>query len=374
MKKIRMVVADNNKDYLESFAGFMRSSNESSRFIMTYFSDIDRLNTYIQRGDIIDILLISPDLYDEELPLSGDVTTIFLEDDVIEESNKVYSVYRYQRLDQILSDILSVYYEKNKIAGEMLARSKETQIFAVFSPSGGSGKTTIAVNLCKQLALNDLKVFYLNSETFNTSRLYFSSQDDDYSLKILYYVKSKTEQLLSKIEQLKKHDPDVGVDYFDLETNAEEMLELTEKEIHHLLNGLVQTGAYDYIIVDLDSSIHTRNIAMLKESDWIVWPMGNNPQSIYQSESFFEEEENVFGKKNIIKDKLLVLLNKHTGHNAFDLSEAGFPIDGNLPFINEWTQQTSGKEVMENEMFNNELQKIIRNKILVLEGEQLSHG
>ncbi|HLR03159.1 MAG TPA: AAA family ATPase [Virgibacillus sp.] len=374
MKKIRMVVADNNKDYLESFAGFMRSSNESSRFIMTYFSDIDRLNTYIQRGDIIDILLISPDLYDEELPLSGDVTTIFLEDDVIEESNKAYSVYRYQRLDQILSDILSVYYEKNKIAGEMLARSKETQIFAVFSPSGGSGKTTIAVNLCKQLALNDLKVFYLNSETFNTSRLYFSSQDDDYSLKILYYVKSKTEQLLSKIEQLKKHDPDVGVDYFDLETNAEEMLELTEKEIHHLLNGLVQTGAYDYIIVDLDSSIHTRNIAMLKESDWIVWPMGNNPQSIYQSESFFEEEENVFGKKNIIKDKLLVLLNKHTGHNAFDLSEAGFPIDGNLPFINEWTQQTSGKEVMENEMFNNELQKIIRNKILVLEGEQLSHG
>lgn len=374
MKKIRMVVADNNKDYLESFAGFMRSSNESSRFIMTYFSDIDRLNTYIQRGDIIDILLISPDLYDEELPLSGDVTTIFLEDDVIEESNKAYSVYRYQRLDQILSDILSVYYEKNKIAGEMLARSKETQIFAVFSPSGGSGKTTIAVNLCKQLALNDLKVFYLNSETFNTSRLYFSSQDDDYSLKILYYAKSKTEQLLSKIEQLKKHDPDVGVDYFDLETNAEEMLELTEKEIHHLLNGLVQTGAYDYIIVDLDSSIHTRNIAMLKESDWIVWPMGNNPQSIYQSESFFEEEENVFGKKNIIKDKLLVLLNKHTGHNAFDLSEAGFPIDGNLPFINEWTQQTSGKEVMENEMFNNELQKIIRNKILVLEGEQLSHG
>lgn len=374
MKKIRMVVADNNKDYLESFAGFMRSSNESSRFIMTYFSDIDRLNTYIQRGDIIDILLISSDLYDEELPLSGDVTTIFLEDDVIEESNKAYSVYRYQRLDQILSDILSVYYEKNKIAGEMLARSKETQIFAVFSPSGGSGKTTIAVNLCKQLALNDLKVFYLNSETFNTSRLYFSSQDDDYSLKILYYVKSKTEQLLSKIEQLKKHDPDVGVDYFDLETNAEEMLELTEKEIHHLLNGLVQTGAYDYIIVDLDSSIHTRNIAMLKESDWIVWPMGNNPQSIYQSESFFEEEENVFGKKNIIKDKLLVLLNKHTGHNAFDLSEAGFPIDGNLPFINEWTQQTSGKEVMENEMFNNELQKIIRNKILVLEGEQLSHG
>src|SRR5699024_5917961 len=364
MKKIRMVVADNNKDYLESFAGFMRSSNESSRFIMTYFSDIDRLNTYIQRGDIIDILLISPDLYDEELPLSGDVTTIFLEDDVIEESNKVYSVYRYQRLDQILSDILSVYYEKNKIAGEMLARSKETQVFAVCSPSGCSGKTTIAVNLCKQLALNDLKVFYLNSETFNTSRLYFSSQDDDYSLKILYYVKSKTEQLLSKIEQLKKHDPDVGVDYFDLETNAEEMLELTEKEIHHLLNGLVQTGAYDYIIVDLDSSIHTRNIAMLKESDWIVWPMGNNPQSIYQSESFFEEEENVFGKKNIIKDKLLVLLNKHTGHNAFDLSEAGFPVDGNLPFINEWTQQTSGKEVMENEMFNNELQKIIRNKIL----------
>src|SRR5699024_12220087 len=114
----------------------------------------------------------------------------------------------------------------------MLARSKETQVFAVCSPSGCSGKTTIAVNLCKQLALNDLKVFYLNSETFNTSRLYFSSQDDDYSLKILYYVKSKTEQLLSKIEQLKKHEPDVGVDYFDLETKGRRIVVFEEKEIH----------------------------------------------------------------------------------------------------------------------------------------------
>src|SRR5699024_705099 len=195
MKKIRMVVADNNKDYLESFAGFMRSSNESSRFIMTYFSDIDRLNTYIQRGDIIDILLISPDLYDEELPLSGDVTTIFLEDDVIEESNKAYSVYRYQRLDQILSDILSVYYENN--------------IIAVFLTSDSSDIITIDLSLCKHIGFSDLKVFYLNSETSNISCLYFCSQAYYNSLKILYYLQSNPGHFLSITDHLKKHPPDL---------------------------------------------------------------------------------------------------------------------------------------------------------------------
>lgn len=369
MKKIRMVVADSNKDYLNAFAEFMRSSSENSRFVMTYFSNTDSLETYIQKGEIIDILLISPDLYASKLSLSKNVTTIFLEDDVIlHDDDSESAVYRYQRMDQMLSNLLSIYYEKNEDAGRILARSKQTQILSVYAPSGGSGKTTVALNLCKQLALDDLSIFYLNLETFNTSHLYLSAQDADPSLKILYYVKEQSEQLMAKIESLKKHDPYLNVDYFDLETNAEEMLELNEKEITSLLNGIVQTGAYDYIVVDLDSSLHSRNVAALKEADWVVWTMASNPQNIYQSEALFEEEENLFGKQNLLRDKLLVLLNKYTGNQNVDLSEAGFPLDGHLPYVAEWSELTTGQEIMENEWFNSALQAFINDKVLVLEG------
>ncbi|MFP3489035.1 hypothetical protein R0K20_15640, partial [Staphylococcus sp. SIMBA_130] len=109
-------------------------------------------------------------------------------------------VFRYQRLNQLISSILAIYYERNQSAGKLLARSKKTKVITVYSPIGGCGKTAIATNLSKQLALNHAKVFYLNLELLNTTRLYFTSAEDNPSLQIFYYVKAESPQLLSKIE------------------------------------------------------------------------------------------------------------------------------------------------------------------------------
>ncbi len=62
----------------------------------------------------------------------------------------------------------------------------------------------------------DYKVFYLNLELLNTTSLYFLSQEDNPSLQIFYYLKAKPNQLLAKMEKLKKNDPTSRVDYFDL--------------------------------------------------------------------------------------------------------------------------------------------------------------
>ncbi|QGS68934.1 AAA family ATPase [Oceanobacillus sp. 143] len=80
--------------------------------------------------------------------------------------------------------MLAIYYDRNQTAGKYLARSKQTKVLSVYSPVGGAGKTTIAVNLSKQLALNNAKVFYLNLELINTTSLYFSSSEDNPSLQI----------------------------------------------------------------------------------------------------------------------------------------------------------------------------------------------
>jgi cellulose biosynthesis protein BcsQ len=365
MKKIRIVIADLDKSYIESMSSYLRSSDQSDRFITAYFTGKTTFTKFLNQTETIDILLISPDFYDESIHIPEDTALILLEDNVIQsKANPHSSVYRYQRLDKLFSSVLSIYYEHNQQAGKYLARSKKTQVLTVYSPVGGVGKTTIAVNLSKQLALHDMKVFYLNLELLNSTHLYFQSEEDNPSLQILYYVKSNSSQLLSKVEALKKTDPFASVDYFDLATNAEELLEMTPTDVRVLINAIIETGAYDYVVVDLDSSIHKRNVTAIEECDQLIWPILNNEQSLFKTKAFLEEEEKLFEKENVIKDKLIILMNQFFQKMEHVPVDYEWSIDGHLPFIPAWMGVAEERDVLDNESFNQELQSIIQKRIL----------
>lgn len=376
MKKIRIVVADHEKSYIESFSAYLRNSEEANRFIPTYFTSWNVLREFLDSNGIMDILLISPKLYDDSLKIPEGTTLIFLEDEDMdhEVDSSRQSVYRYQRLDNLLSNLLSIYYENNQQASKLLARSKKTKVLTVYSPVGGSGKTTLAVNLSKQLALNHLKVFYLNLELLNSTSLYFISEEDSPSLQIFYYVKSESEQLLSKIEALRKYDPHASVYYFDVSTSAVELLELTSANVKRLIDVIIESGAYDYIIVDLDSSIHERNIAAIQECNQLIWPVGNDEQSFFKTKAFFDEEEELFGKENIIKDKVLLVMNKFNGHAANFAAEYELSVDAYFPFIESWVHGVGEKTILENDAYNQDLQSFIQEKILHSERDAMNIG
>lgn len=147
MKKLRVVILDDNKDYLESLSAFMRTSEETNQFIVTCFTEATNLHTYIHQGQQIDILLISTSLVTENLQVNPGTTIMTLEDDEVKGKNGLNAIYRYQRLNQLISSMLAIYYEHNEVAGKLLSRSKQTRVIASYSTSGGAGKTTVAVNL-----------------------------------------------------------------------------------------------------------------------------------------------------------------------------------------------------------------------------------
>src|SRR5690625_156416 len=82
VKRIRMVIADSNVDYLESFSSFMRHASEGDRFIISYFSETAKLQSFIEQNDSIDILLTTRELFNNSIPITGDATIIYLDDDV----------------------------------------------------------------------------------------------------------------------------------------------------------------------------------------------------------------------------------------------------------------------------------------------------
>lgn len=377
MKKLRIVIADQEKTYIESLSTYLRVSDDASRFIPSFFTSKAALKEFLSTNDLVDILLISPAYYDESLHISSETSLIFLEDSEIKQNDAEsdrQAVYRYQRLNQLIANILAIYYERNQQAGKLLARSKQTEVITVYSPVGGSGKSTIAANLSKQLALNNLKVFYLNLELLNTTSLFFQSEEDHPSLQIYYYVKSESPQLLSKIEALKKYDAHSNVSYFDISISADELLEFNEGDVARLINGIVETGTYDFVVVDLDSSLHERSIAALKECDRIVWPISNDEQSLLKTASILAEEERVFGKDKILKDKLILIMNKHYGEIAHNENEYGLSIDGYLPLIESWLIKQPRGAILNNDLYNQEMLSLVHERIVDLNREVVVNG
>ncbi len=74
-------------------------------------------------------------------------------------------VYKYQCVDQILSEILETYFEKTKENVMKSVQKESVKIMAVYSPVHRAGKTSFAVTFGKELA-KFKKVLYLNMEEY----------------------------------------------------------------------------------------------------------------------------------------------------------------------------------------------------------------
>ena len=74
-------------------------------------------------------------------------------------------VYKYQCVDQILSEILETYFERTKENMMRSVKKESVKMLAVYSPIHRAGKTSFAVAFGKELA-RCKKVLYLNLEEY----------------------------------------------------------------------------------------------------------------------------------------------------------------------------------------------------------------
>lgn len=356
IKKIRLVLANADVAYNESISNYIHSSSDATKFDIKLCSNKDSLEQYLANEARIDILLASADILPQDLFEDQERLTMLLEDDQIsDEQTARPAVFKYQPLNQLVSEILSTYYEHYGKVQSFLDRNGGARVISVYSPVGGSGKTTAAVNLSKEIALQDYKVFYLNLELLNSTPLFFTSPEDHPSSQILYFVKANQEQLVAKIESLKKYHPYSKVDYFDLAVSAEEMLALTERETEIFISGLIDTGSYDFIIIDLDSSVQDRVKASLKKSDQIVWLLNHDLQSFHKTYHMLNTADSIFGENVGIGDKSILFLNHYTGHLPDELRRFDLPIKGYLPYMPEWKNMHSGQQMMSSSSFAEQL-------------------
>lgn len=328
MGKLRMIIADSDADYLKSFERFL-IVNYPHRFELFSFSSYISLADFLNGVANIDLLIVADQLYQNSMMLESIPLILILSEDCSEdnsESNsgsnsginpkthskthsetnpKAFSdcalsqedeakttarkpgnIRKYQHMDRFVGEIMRLYAANSQKGLTIRATQGNTRIISILSPSGGSGKSTIAAGSSSLCAGRGSRTFYLNLENIPSTDLFFHGDSIQSFSNVIFHLKGKEGNLSLRLEGAKSIDAGSNVHYFRPPENIQELNELCCSDINRLLNELKSSGIYDVIFIDTSCGLGKVNTAIIEHSDLIMLVMDINQTSLLKLKEF----------------------------------------------------------------------------------------
>lgn len=365
LNPVRLVLAVLDELYMEPFLQYVHGSEFERRLIITGFSQQDAFVKYMKdSGELVDVLLAEPEFLDHlEATKWGRLTAIALCER--EESVSGLSLPKYQPLHQLLSAVLSI---AQGDLGKKEGSEGKADVIGVHSVVGGLGKTTVALNIARQLAVEGAKVFYLNLETVS-NRLLFEGQNAYEGqpgglARLLYDLKAAAEeQHLPKlpISAYASRHPLLQGDTFAPLDNLNEMLELQRQEAVDLIEFIAASGLYDAVIVDSDSYPNGRTEAVLECADKLVWLVTDDENVMRKTGLWFHHLEHSHpALYSDIMKKSLLTVNRYVGEMTTSLPVSGMMIEVMLSYISAWKNGFRQASALYSPLYQRDVQQLCR--------------
>ncbi|MCX7710838.1 MAG: AAA family ATPase [Clostridia bacterium] len=348
MSRLSLVVGDTDEAFLESVVEYF-ISNHSKRFQVSSFTRQPNLVRYLNEcSRKVDVLLVSPELYSENLPKEKIKTLIVMTGGrMIEAAERCDRIYKYQHGDKLANQILQIYTERNKDEDFTALGDKQAKVLAFVSPSGGSGTTTTAVRACQEAAEKGLSVFYLNLENVPSTANYFPCDDTQNLSNVLFYIKEKSKNLGLRIEAARK-TVDKNIHYFSPQENLSDLEEMSPEELTALIRQLRSSNQYDVIIVDLSPGLSKQNLSVMKECDDLLLITAADSPSCMKLNVFEKELRLQSQKGTNLLDQCKIIINR--GNPCMHNSQSNRTFMGKtpsatlpeIPFISNLTGLSTG--------------------------------
>ena len=178
-------------------------------------------------------------------------------------------VYKYQCVDQILSEILETYFEKTKENVMKSVKKEFVKIIAIYSPIHRVGKTSFAIAFGKELA-KFKKVLYLNMEEYFGYGEMFEQIDNGNLGDALYYTKQENSNFGLRLRMLVRTIDEL--DYIPPMPVSLDLKEVRWEEWKVLFKQIVEDSVYEVILLDIGESVQGL-LKMLDLCDRIYMPV-----------------------------------------------------------------------------------------------------
>ncbi|MCM1120913.1 MAG: AAA family ATPase [bacterium] len=275
---ISIAIADSNREYVERLSEVLQQYAELS--ISIYYNgqklqeDMNPKNVEAEPGHRkrkhFDIVLFDPDVSEEKLDFSNVKLPVCLYSD--EANNRSWygdcaKVLKYQRISNIYKEFIREYADKAGYSADF-DHSQDTNMIAVYSPAGGSGKTTMALAIASRLASMGKTVLFISAEQLSSSSYVNKKQEEGITALVDGAADEHTNFEL-KIKGIMKQGMN-GMYYVEGFDRIVDYDAVTGNEMTDVLNKIKRCGICDVMVIDMESNLDLIGRAVISLADRIV--------------------------------------------------------------------------------------------------------
>jgi hypothetical protein len=379
---IKMILACHDEQYIEPFLHYVRFSEYQLQMSVTAFSQKEAFMQYMDElGTNTHVLLTEPEFVDELTELKNVVHIFYLVDELIQDEldreDEIQSIYKYQPLPKLLTSIIKSVPSSKTIQARGRKLKSTTTLLTTCSAQGGAGKTTVALNLCKQFSMQGIRAFYLNLENIysspllehvtHTTQVTQATQATTQGLglsRLLYDLKRQEKELKIGKDQMQRQADKIPLsayversewiqaDTFSPVQNRDEVLQMEVADVNAVIDFIMASGLYDIVIADVECGENARTITLLERCDQLIW-------LITEDWSGFQKAHYSWTVLNeAMKEKTLLVLNKHTGQAISDHLLDELRPNLKLPLIAGWNEKSQAKGVLNSPDFQRDILRL----------------
>lgn len=264
MSKPTIILADTDVNYISSLElKFIDALDE--RINLEVITDKKYFNEYFSTPRTAEIVAVSDELYTEELRkhnISNLCVLVEQTDGGGTEDLELKFIYKYSSLKEIYNGIIGM-SGNEELRGD--TTTKETQVVLVYSPIGGSGKTSIAIGLCTCLSANK-RVLYVDAEDINTFGVLLEGAEP-MSSSVYSEFHDSNNQIYLNIK------PQIRAERFNYLPPFRGSLSSSGISLSAVIKFVEYAKAskdYDYIVVDVDSTYSDDKATLMSMADKVL--------------------------------------------------------------------------------------------------------
>ncbi|MCC3375518.1 hypothetical protein [Cohnella sp. REN36] len=348
----RIALAAPQPGYAVKLARYLKETERE--WEVAAFTQEMALARYVQDVPPADMLLIHPDLYaqvKERLPTSMYVVLLLEEETAGSDDQTLPSVAQFQPMSRLAATLRAL------LEGGVRRQSRDgTAVWTVFSASGGVGKTTLALNLARQLNERGVRAFYLNLEPLNVTDQLFGRGEPDRLTSVLYTLQAHPEEGGRMLQQLAERSSPIGTGYMDAPEHPAERLALTAERLRMLLDALRGSARFDVIVVDPDSGCGEWHRALLEWSEEVLWLALDDVQSVRKAERLVKEWQ---GKVAGFPGKCTFALNRQEGAPGNDWRTPPGTTLHPLPEIPQWNRLSTMQTLLHSSAYSGAVDRLL---------------
>lgn len=349
--KIKLAILESDVDFLKSYSMAL-SSRFSDKLEVYTFSNMENAMSALVDSRI-DVFLAGDNFEIDTSSIPEECGFAYLVDsNDIKSFKNEHTICRFQKMDLIYRDILGIFSEKEYIISGSNTANSNCKVLLFTGIEGGTGASSVAAACALYFSQSGKRTLYLNIEKFGSADVFFYGEGQYTMSDIVYNIKSKKSNLSLKLESSVRIDKR-GVYFFSSPNLVLDLLELDIEDKKLLINTLLMSSQYDYIIIDCDFGIQKDDLELYSMANEIILvgdgsEISNN-KTIRTMESIkILEQEN---KLSIFR-KTMLIYNRFSNYTGRTIENIDMKTIAGIPQFENLTTQQIITRISEMKFFN----------------------